>query len=154
MHSNEGTAIEDRVQAIQKAAGELFNRRVNWAIFFRDILGTHGLVHKLYPDEKSLADFQSTADFDELQAMLEQLRDINIQSPSPDEEATRVITVRLPSCLHDALKKEAKALDTSMNQLCISKLLARIDAKPSNGAPGQAIAPDPYREFGNGQAGG
>jgi predicted HicB family RNase H-like nuclease len=151
MHSHEGTALEDRVQVIQKAANELFGKRVNWAIFFREILGTHGLVRKLYPDEKSLTEFQITPEFSELQAMLEQLRDINIQSPSPDEEATRVITVRLPSCLHDALKKEAKALDTSMNQLCISKLLARIDAKPSPVSPAHSHRDDSHGDFENGQ---
>ncbi len=151
MHSNEGTAVEDRLQVIKKAAGELFNRKVNWAIFFRDILGTHGLVRTLYTEESELSEFRSTSDFDELQAMLEQLRDINIQSPSPDEEATRVITVRLPSCLHDALKKEAKTLDTSMNQLCISKLLARIDAKPSSTPAGQIPLDESHRDFENGR---
>jgi predicted HicB family RNase H-like nuclease len=38
-----------------------------------------------------------------------------------------VITVRLPQSLHEALKDEAHAHRTSMNQLCISKLLQFID---------------------------
>jgi predicted HicB family RNase H-like nuclease len=45
---------------------------------------------------------------------------------NPDEP-TRVITVRLPKCLHEALRAEAHEHRTSMNKLCISKLLQFID---------------------------
>ena len=34
----------------------------------------------------------------------------------------RVITVRLPEEMHTALKGEAAARETSLNQLCVSKL--------------------------------
>jgi hypothetical protein len=37
-------------------------------------------------------------------------------------EPTRVITVRLPKSLHESLKIEAHARNTSLNQLCIAKL--------------------------------
>ena len=43
-------------------------------------------------------------------------------------EETRVITVRIPQSLHDALKIEAYEHRTSINKLCISKLLQFIDA--------------------------
>lgn len=45
-----------------------------------------------------------------------------------DLDATRVITVRLPKSLHLALKAEAHDRHTSMNQLCIAKLLQAIDS--------------------------
>jgi len=45
-----------------------------------------------------------------------------------DMDATRVITVRLPKSLHLALKAEAHDRHTSMNQLCIAKLLQAIDS--------------------------
>ena len=35
---------------------------------------------------------------------------------------TKVITVRMPDSLHEALKKEAQERNTSMNKLCIAKL--------------------------------
>ncbi|MCA9124457.1 MAG: hypothetical protein H6822_33935 [Planctomycetaceae bacterium] len=41
---------------------------------------------------------------------------------------TRMITVRLPRELHDALKSEANGRQTSLNRLCIAKLLTSIDA--------------------------
>ena len=46
-----------------------------------------------------------------------------------DAEPTRVITVRLPKSLHEALRVEAHEHRTSMNKLCISKLLQFIDGQ-------------------------
>ena len=43
-------------------------------------------------------------------------------------EETRVITVRIPQSLHDALKIEAYEHHTSVNKLCISKLLQFVNA--------------------------
>ena len=43
------------------------------------------------------------------------------------QEPTRVITVRLPQSLHEALQAEAHLHQTSMNKLCISKLLQVIE---------------------------
>jgi len=44
------------------------------------------------------------------------------------EEPTRVITVRLPCSLHDALKAAAHDARVSLNSFCISKLIAPIEA--------------------------
>ena len=40
-----------------------------------------------------------------------------------------MITVRLPKSLHEALRDEAHEHRTSMNKLCISKLLQFIDSE-------------------------
>jgi hypothetical protein len=40
-----------------------------------------------------------------------------------------MITIRLPASLHDALKAEADELNLSINKLCISKLLQRIESR-------------------------
>ncbi len=127
MSSFEGVAVQEGLEAIQKKAGELFRSNTNWAVFFREILGKNGLVHKLYPDERSLTAFQRTEEFTKLQDMLNELREKSGQAVA--DEATRVITVRLPSCLHEALKDEAHIRKMSMNQLCISKLLQQIEAE-------------------------
>ena len=42
---------------------------------------------------------------------------------SDNREPTRVITVRMPKSLHESLRAEAHDRKTSMNKLCISKLL-------------------------------
>ena len=40
-----------------------------------------------------------------------------------------MITVRLPKSLHESLRTEAHEKRTSMNKLCISKLLQMIDTE-------------------------
>ena len=56
-------------------------------------------------------------------------------APSQEKpEPTRVITVRMPQSLHEALQAEAHAHQTSMNKLCISKLLQVIDEQLAGGA--------------------
>ena len=54
-------------------------------------------------------------------------------------EDTRVITVRLPRSMHEALRAEAYTEHTSMNKLCISKLLQKIGSNlvPTDGANGK-----------------
>jgi predicted HicB family RNase H-like nuclease len=41
-------------------------------------------------------------------------------------EPTRIVTVRMPKSLHDALKAEAHERSTSLNQLCIRKLISDL----------------------------
>ena len=58
----------------------------------------------------------------------------------PENEPTRVITVRLPKSMHEYLRTEAHDLRTSMNKLCISKLLQVIeeDMIPNEGTAAAA----------------
>jgi predicted HicB family RNase H-like nuclease len=116
----------EKLQAIQQRAVELFEKDTDWATFFREVLGVNGIVHRTYYTPESLAEFEKTAQYQEIQGMLSKLREKNLQVPVSDEP-TRVITVRLPKSLHEALRAEAHNRQTSMNQLCISKLLQIID---------------------------
>jgi predicted HicB family RNase H-like nuclease len=128
MNAIEGVVGMEKVEAIQKRANELFQGQSDWSVFFREVLGVNGIVHQLYPDADAYAEFQETREYTELQQMLAKLRDRNGQrQPPPADEITRVITVRLPKSLHTSLKNEAHARKTSMNSLCISKLLQTID---------------------------
>jgi hypothetical protein len=72
------------------------------------------------------------------QAFLAKLRDRKYQQPV---EKTQVITVRLPAGVHGALKDEAWTLRTSLNKLCLSKLLSPV-SMPSviSGATGKLEA--------------
>jgi predicted HicB family RNase H-like nuclease len=117
----------EKLQAIQQRAVELFEKEgTDWATFFREVLGVNGIVHRTYPTPESLAEFEKSAQYQEIQQMLSKLREKNSAVPMSDEP-TRVITVRLPKSLHEALRAEAHNRQTSMNQLCISKLLQIID---------------------------
>lgn len=118
--------MEDRCQAVQRMASEAAVRQPDWVAFFREVLGADGIVRKMFPSTEDLTAFEKTAEYAAIQQMVVKLRE---KGPSEDDstEPTRVITVRLPKSLHEALKAEAHLHQTSMNQLCISKLVQLID---------------------------
>ena len=121
----------------------------NWVAFYRDVLGLTGLIRREFHNPVLLAEFERSETYRRIQQLLARLRERSAdttnasdatnatntpeptegeeKSPPEKEEATRVITVRLPKCLHEALRAEAHDHRTSMNKLCISKLLQFID---------------------------
>ena len=124
----------DNVAGAFQAAYDLYCRDPGWVAFFREILGLHGLLRRLFPDRQSWADFEQTSAYAQIQQMLTNLRERARLAPD-HEEPTRVITVRLPRSVHEALRAEAHDHRTSMNQLCISKLLQFIDNRLVPNAP-------------------
>jgi predicted HicB family RNase H-like nuclease len=116
----------DRGQEAYRVAGEMFRQEPDWVTFFREVLGVDGVVRRLFPTTEEMAAFEATKEYAEIQQMLARLRDKNDIS-SEGIEPTRVITVRMPKSLHESLRAEAHMRKTSMNKLCISKLLQMID---------------------------
>jgi len=86
------------------------------------------VIRQLFPSTEEMKAFEQSVEYGRLQQMIVQLRAKRGEQPDETLEPTRVITVRLPKSLHEALKTEADDLDTSMNKLCISKLLQVIEA--------------------------
>jgi predicted HicB family RNase H-like nuclease len=119
---------EERKCTAQRVASEMFQQQPDWITFFREVLGVDGLVRKLFASPEELADFEKTEEYTEIQAMLARLRERS-GANADGREPTRVITVRLPKSLHESLRAEAHDRKTSMNQLCISKLLQVIDGE-------------------------
>lgn len=118
--------VTDRGQEAYRVAGEMFRQEPDWVTFFREVLGVDGVVRRLFPTAEEMAAFEQTKEYAEIQQMLARLRDKNDTS-SEGIEPTRVITVRMPKSLHESLRAEAHMRKTSMNKLCISKLLQMID---------------------------
>jgi predicted HicB family RNase H-like nuclease len=118
--------MTDKIEAIQTKARTIFAAEKDWSVFFREVLGNDGIVSKMYPEPLDRAEFEKTPAYSDLKRMLEEIRQRNGQRAST-EDATRVITVRLPKALHEALKTEAYQRQTSMNQLCITKLLKELE---------------------------
>ena len=113
-------------EVVHRKAYELFSDSPDWVTFYREILGLHGLVRQHFPNKEALAQFEQTDLYAAIQQMLTKLRQQT--RPQPDStEPTRVITVRLPKSVHEALRVEAHEHCTSMNKLCISKLVQFID---------------------------
>ena len=116
---------DDRTQQARRMAAERFQGEPDWVKFYREVLGVDGVISKLFPLLDDRNQFEKTDEYAEIQQMLAKLRERNRIQKQPDEP-TRVITVRLPQSLHEALRHEAHNFRTSMNKLCISKLLQVI----------------------------
>jgi predicted HicB family RNase H-like nuclease len=113
-------------EELHRYATALFDQGTDWVTFYRETLGLHGAVRHAFPNRDAMAEFEQTEAYQEIQRLLTKLREN--EEPHPDEP-TRVITVRLPKSLHEALRAEAHEHCTSMNKLCISKLLQFIDGE-------------------------
>ena len=125
---NEETPKELRPEEILRVAQDAFSKTGNWVAFYREILGSNGIVRQLYPDTDERRKFEATETFAELQEMLAALRSHD-PSKSDAAEPERMITIRIPKSLHDALKDESEEMTLSINKLCISKLLQHIDSR-------------------------
>lgn len=115
----------DRKQEAYRVANELYAHNPDWVTFFREILGVEGIVKRMFSTPEEMATFETSAEYAEIQQMLAKLREKS-GSDDSDREPTRVITVRMPKSLHESLRQEAHSRRTSMNKLCISKLLQVI----------------------------
>lgn len=120
---------------VYQAAEQLYRKKPDWVTFFREILGVEGIVRTAFPSVAAMAEFEKTDEYTAIQQMLVKLRSANPGGP-PVEEVDQVITIRLPKSMHAALKDEAHGFKTSMNKLCISKLLQIIDRQliPTDGS--------------------
>lgn len=116
----------DKRREVHRIATELYGRKPDWATFFREVLGTEGVARRLFPSQEELAELERSEEYAEIQQMLAKPR-CKSTPPPDDTEPTRVITVRLPKSLHESLRSEAHERRTSMNKLCISKLLQMVD---------------------------
>lgn len=114
--------FETRCQKVLQVAKQLYQSNPDWVTFFREVLGVEGAARSVFQDQNDYVSFEKTTHYSEIQQMVTNLRNRKIPGGSHNE-ATRVITVRLPESLHEALKAEAADHKTSMNKLCISKLL-------------------------------
>ena len=114
-------------QEVCRFASELFAKSPDWVTFFREILGVEGIARRIFSKPGEMAAFEQTEEYAKIQGMVAKLREQS-RYQWESNEPTRVITVRLPKSLHEFLKAESYQRRTSMNQLCISKLLQIIDS--------------------------
>ncbi|MBI3467088.1 MAG: hypothetical protein HY000_29080 [Planctomycetes bacterium] len=114
-----------RHQDLYRESQLLLTSTTDWVFFFKEILGLTGKVRQTFNGEELLA-FQRSQEYTEILQMLTILRKKKPIPGQPREEE-RVITVRLPKAMHEALTQEARERCTTVNKLCISKLLQSID---------------------------
>ncbi len=124
---NDATLMQEdfavRCQRVLSAARAMYSNNPDWLSFFREILGIMGKARQCFAAEGEFVQFERTPEFLEIQNMLNSLHGRRVPGSHAVQEPTRVITVRLPESVHEALKREATDHNTSMNKLCITKLL-------------------------------
>jgi predicted HicB family RNase H-like nuclease len=120
--------IEQRGREVLRLAQEAFPRTGSWVVFYREMLGADGIVRQLFAEANEMRTFEASNEFAELQEMVAAMRSQD-SSKGDATEPERMITIRLPKSLHDALRMEADEMNLSINKLCISKLLQRIESR-------------------------
>jgi predicted HicB family RNase H-like nuclease len=120
------TQSTEKYQQILQSARTLYEQEPDWVTFFREVLGVDGFIRQSFPTLEELTSFEKSPEYEQIQKWLVKLREQRTASDA-DSEPTRVITVRLPKSMHEYLRTEAHDLRTSMNKLCISKLLQVIE---------------------------
>ncbi|HEY5315008.1 MAG TPA: hypothetical protein VIK18_20925 [Pirellulales bacterium] len=120
--------MTERHQEVVRVAHQLYNQAPDWVAFFREVLGVTGIVRQSFKTPEEMASFEQSEQYGEIQQLLAKLRERSgANDLNGSKEPTRVITVRLPQSLHESLRHEAHERHTSMNKLCISKLLQIVD---------------------------
>lgn len=107
-------------------ANDLFANAPTWVCFYRELMGGAGLLHQLFLDNKDFGAFLRTDQHHQIQLMLTALRSRDLPETDPNDPQ-RMITVRLPKSLHEAMCDEATRLNISVNRLCISRMLQLLD---------------------------
>ena len=112
---------------VYRLADELFRRKPDWVTFYREVMGIEGIIRRAFPTQPELLQFEISKEYTDIRQMVAKLRE-RAGEPAENREPTRVITLRLPKSLHESLRTEAHERKTSMNKLCISKLLQMVDS--------------------------
>ena len=121
------TPVSEKHEEIKRAVEELLATNPDWMKFYREVMGLNGLIRREFGSFEAMAEFEHTETYREIHCKLAELR--KQTPPKGEAEDTRVITVRLPRSLHEFLRIEACERHTTMNKLCISKLVQFIDAE-------------------------
>ncbi len=109
-------------------ANELFGHAPTWVCFYRELMGTDGFIRRLFPNDEEFGTFLRSDQYHQVQLMLTALRSRDLPETDPNDPQ-RMITVRLPKSLHEAMCEEAERLNISVNRLCISRMLQLLDPK-------------------------
>ncbi|MEO8268972.1 MAG: hypothetical protein ABI557_04570 [Aureliella sp.] len=121
-----GSTFSERCKQAFEIANDLFSNAPTWVCFYRELMGGAGMLHDIFQENKDFGAFLRTDEHHQLQGMLTALRSRDLPECDPNDPQ-RMITVRLPKSLHEAMCEEATRLNISVNRLCISRMLQLLD---------------------------
>jgi HicB family len=121
--------VRARARAVLAFAEQQAEKKANWVELSNALFGLGGKATVAFPTERERTAFCKTEEYKRILALMDRL------PPPPVKEvielaasANGAISVRLPRSVHAALLAEAKAEGVSLNQLCLSKLVAQLRA--------------------------
>ncbi|WP_460183736.1 hypothetical protein [Thermopirellula anaerolimosa] len=115
-------------EEIEQQAADLLLKGIDWAQFFRLILGRDGLVAKAFRSPEEMDWFTDSESYIRLHEMWAALRRTQEGKKAVGEPLV-VMTIRVPKSLHESLIDEAHRLQTSVNKLCVAKLGRAISGR-------------------------
>ncbi|MEY2611543.1 MAG: hypothetical protein RL069_354 [Planctomycetota bacterium] len=118
--------FEDRCHWVHQVAAELFGVAPTWTAFYRETLGVDGVAHQVFDNAVDYRRYEASETHTKILEMLTVLRSRDAIDCDPTEPQ-RMITIRIPKSLHDSLCKESNDLEISVNKLCITRLVQRVD---------------------------
>jgi hypothetical protein len=121
--------IRAKARAVLAFAEQRAAEAADWLELSNALFGPGGKATVAFPTERERTAFCKTPEYKRLLALMDRL-------PAPPVKevveltasANGAISVRLPRSVHAALLAEAKAEGVSLNQLCLSKLVAQLRA--------------------------
>ncbi len=124
-HSTVAAKTRQVLEFAQQRAGQA----ADWVELHNAVFGIGGKATELFTTESERTAFSRTAVCKSIFALMDTL-------PPPAVKdfgellatANGAISVRLPRSVHAALQAEARAEGVSLNQLCLSKLVAQLRA--------------------------
>ena len=120
--------FEARCRQAFDLANDLFGHAPTWVCFYRELMAGSGIIPRLFSSDDDFGAFLRTDQYHQIQLMLTALRSRDLPENDPNDPQ-RMITVRLPKSLHEAMCDEAGRLNISVNRLCISRMLQLLDPK-------------------------
>jgi|LakMenEpi03Aug12_release.lakeMendotaPanAssembly.Ray.scaffolds.fasta_scaffold00114_2 hypothetical protein len=121
-----GVPVALRRKQIVDCATELFGLAPSWVAFFRATMARGGLVSKLFVTPEERKEYWCSPEHHQVLEMLTVLRSRDLPECEAGEPS-RMITIRIPKCLHEFICDEANELEVSVNKLCISRILMQVD---------------------------
>src|SRR5438445_12172726 len=121
------SAVSAKARQLLAYAEERAGQAADWVELHNALFGLGGKATELLTTESERTAFAQTQECKRIFALLDGLPQPAIKDfGALLATANGAISVRLPRSVHAALLAEAKAEGVSLNQLCLSKLVAQL----------------------------
>ena len=122
-----GVAIRSRARQVLAFAKERAETASDWLELSNALFASDGIATRLFPTEAERAAFLRTEEYRRILPLYDRL-----PTPPPrgvvefKSDSNGSIMIRVPQSVRTALLAEAKSEGVSLDELCLSKLVARL----------------------------